>query len=592
VKLRYRLLISYFILIALPLILLGGLFYRTSLNVVREQAQENVYTIVQKNNEVLDTRLEHIDQGSRALFVDKDLFRIFEELDPSQDDQLLEADRKIKVILSKYFTLNDDVYSPQLWTTYFTFVGSRESMVGVPSKSVIYQTTVENEGKMVWTPTYDFIEMYNQPWLSSADIEYRYMFSASRLMNLSHLDSSTIRTLDANVERPVLAFLFKADVFRSLFESSIPSGAQFMVLSPSDTVIAHTDPKRITKQFGEEWTHSLHEIGSGTKRMKLYGENVIVFFDRSKITGWLSIVIIPESILIGDLVPTILTSTLILTSILSILAVVLAYFFVGYITAPIKKLLVAMRLVSEGDFGMQVESKSNDEFGILFRKFNSMNNRIRILVNENYEIKLKEKEAEIHALNMQMNPHFLYNTLNVMNWAAIENGQIELSKMLVSLSNMLHYTTRRDWEAVHLSEEMEWMKNYFYIMLTRFEEKFIVRYELEAALYDYKVPRLLFQPFVENAILHGFDQNEHGGIITISGRIIDGVRYYEIMDNGRGMTEEMIERILRHESASIGISNTLARIRLQFGQASDIQIHSKPGEGTTITIILPLFNQD
>ena len=189
-------------------------------------------------------------------------------------------------------------------------------------------------------------------------------------------------------------------------------------------------------------------------------------------TGWLSIVVTPQSALVSSLVPVIRTSTIVSALALSGVALLFAYFILGRITGPIKKLMSAMRSVGEGDFQTRVEVTRKDEFGLLSQRFNRMNDRIHMLVKENYEIKLKEKEAEIQALNMQMNPHFLYNTLNIMNWTAIENEQKELSKMLVCLSNMLHYTSRKDWGAVHLSEELEWMRNYFYIMAARFEGKF------------------------------------------------------------------------------------------------------------------------
>jgi two-component system sensor histidine kinase YesM len=319
---------------------------------------------------------------------------------------------------------------------------------------------------------------------------------------------------------------------------------------------------------------------------------MIVCFDRSEITNWLSVIVIPESVLIGDLVPTLLTSTLALAIVLGLIALILAFFISGRITGPIKKLLAAMRIVGEGDFQTRVEVTSNDEFGILIRKFNNMNNRIHLLVNENYEIKLKEKEAEIQALNLQMNPHFLYNTLNVMNWLAIENNQKELSKMLVCLSNMLHYTTRKDWNNVNLIEELDWMKNYFYIMSSRFEGKFAVRYEIHASLYDYKVPRLLFQPFVENAILHGFDQMEDGGLIIIGGWLENDIRYYEIKDNGRGMTENMIHNILNKGAASIGIKNTIGRIQLRYGEQYGVSFRSLQDSGTTVLISLPLNDQE
>lgn len=593
-RLRSRLLISFFILISLPLALLGVLYYRTALDVVTDQAQNNVYKVVQKNNEVLDTRMQQIDQASQALFVDKELFDLFNTLDTTREDQILNADRKIKAILTKYFSLNDDVYMPQLWTTYFTFggMGVRQWPVGDPTETAIYQNTIEQGGKLVWTPTFDYIDMFHQPGLSNADIDYRYLFSASRLMNLSHLESSTIQNLDPHIERPVLSILFTAEQFRSLFERSIPEGATYFVLSPVDTVIAHSDPARITKRLNQTWVYPLMDMGTGTQRMKLDGQQVIVCFDRSAVTGWLSVVVIPEASLIEDLVPTILTSTLVLAALLVLIAGVLAYFILGRITGPIRKLLVAMRVVGEGDFEVQIEPAANDELGTLIRRFNTMNQRIRTLVNENYEIKLKEQEAEIHALNMQMNPHFLYNTLNVMNWMAIENGQKELSKMLVSLSNTLHYTTRKDWGAVHLSEEIEWMNHYGFIMLARFEDKFTIRYEIDPSLYEYKVPRLLFQPFVENAILHGFDQMEQGGCIVITGRIEQGLRVYEVADNGRGMVAETIERILSGQGPSVGIQNTMARIRLSYGEEATVTITSKVGKGTTITIRLPLNPQE
>jgi two-component system sensor histidine kinase YesM len=326
--------------------------------------------------------------------------------------------------------------------------------------------------------------------------------------------------------------------------------------------------------------------------MELNGQRKLVVYDRSSVTGWLSVVIVPESVLIGGLVPTLLTSTFLFAALLGVIAIIFAYFISARIIGPIKKLLVAMRFVGEGDFHTRVEPTGNDEFGTLLQKFNKMNNRIQTLVKENYEIKLREKEAEIVALNMQMNPHFLYNTLNVINWMAIEEGQREVSKSLVSLSSMLHYTSRKDWNEVSLTEELEWMKNYFYITSLRFEDMFSVSFELEPKLFDYKVPRLLFQPFVENAILHGFEEVEESGLIAIRGRIADGVRRFEIEDNGKGMSGDVVGRLLEEDASSVGISNTLHRIRLQYGERANIDIVSIRGKGTTIRIDLPVNSQE
>ncbi|MBB3111745.1 two-component system sensor histidine kinase YesM [Paenibacillus phyllosphaerae] len=590
--LRTRLLISYLLLILLPLLVLGTLFYRLSLGIVTDQAQDNFYQIVRKNNEIMDVKLRQIDGISSTLFTDKELFRIFNELNPARSEQLLEADRRINAILAQRFAQTEDLFAYQIWTSYFKF-GPQNMPQGDLTESHIYKEAKLAGGRLVWNPTYDFAEMFNQPWLSEAvDYDYRYLFTATRLLNFSYLDNSTMANLDADVERPVLAISMKADLFQHLFEDSIPAESNYFVVSSNGSVVAHSDQSLITEKIRDQWVYDLLEKGSGTQRLKLDGKNMLVVFDRSDVTGWLSVVVIPERVLVEKMVPVILTSTITIAAFLALAAVALGYFIFSRMTGPIKHLMVAMRFVGEGDFHAKVEAKSNDEIGILIHKFNTMNDRIRVLVNENYEIKLREQQAEIQALNFQMNPHFLYNTLNVMNWVALENGQRELSKMLLCLSNMLHYTTRKDWDAVHLSEEINWMSNYFYLMAIRFEDKFTVHYDIEPALYGYTVPRLLFQPFVENAIIHGFEPMESGGLITITGKSEGNARVFTITDNGCGIAEETITRIMHGETPSVGIANTIARIRHRYGDNSEVRIRSSTDGGTSISIRLPFDTQD
>ncbi|MNH93733.1 Sensor histidine kinase YehU [compost metagenome] len=583
---RYRLLASYIFLIAIPLLVLGTVFYRTSLRIITEQAQRNVYEIVKKNNEVMDTKLRIVDQNSMSLFLDKDLFRIFDQLDPANEAGLFEADRQVTAILGKYFSQNQDIYAYQLWTSYFTF--GQTLPQGDPTQSDIYHMARQAGGKLVWVPTYDFVSMFHQPYLQSGNLEFRYLFSATRVLDFTYLGNTKLEKMDARVERPVLAISFKSEVLKSLYADSISGSSRYMVLDPYDKVVASSEPGAVAHTYKEAWLDKLKLEGSGARRMTLDGEAVIVCFDRSEVTGWMSVVWIPEAGLLSSFVPVIRTSITVLAVVLGIAAFILAFFIAGKITKPIKRLLSAMRSVGEGDFQTRVEVVTNDEFGILTKRFNRMNDRIHLLVTENYEIKLKEKEAEIQALTMQMHPHFLYNTLNVMNWTAIENDQQELSRMLVCLSNMLHYTSRKTWDAVHLSEEMNWMDNYFYIMSIRFEDKFTVEYAIDPQLYEYDVPRLLFQPFVENAILHGFNQTESGGMISIRGWIAEGTRCYEVADNGRGMSQETVQAILYQKSSSVGIKNTIDRIQIAYGTPYGVSIVSAPGEGTRVVITLPV----
>ena len=213
---------------------------------------------------------------------------------------------------------------------------------------------------------------------------------------------------------------------------------------------------------------------------------------------------------------------------------------------------------------------------------------MQTLITENYETKLRESETQIMALNMQMNPHFLYNTLNTINWMAIDNGQEDISYALIHLSQMLQHSFRNKKTLCSVREELTWLNDYLYIMNLRFKDRFIVRTEISDELMDTLIPRLMFQPLIENSIVHGFADIDAGGIITITGsRLSDGKRSFTISDNGSGMTDTEIENIFANPSSQIGLVNLKHRLWLIYHEEGSITIASKINSGTSITICIP-----
>ncbi|GJM69152.1 hypothetical protein HMSSN036_13680 [Paenibacillus macerans] len=202
--------------------------------------------------------------------------------------------------------------------------------------------------------------------------------------------------------------------------------------------------------------------------------------------------------------PEIKSYTFYLALFLLIFSLLLALMFANSITRPIHQLLRAIKKTGEGEFDTRVPVESYNEMGLLIHKFNQMNAKIKNLIEENYKVKLREKETQIMSLNIQLNPHFLYNTLNIMNWTALENDQKELSRMIVSLSAMLQYTSENSRDTGDLAEDLNWLRHYLFLTNERFEGKFTVTYDISPELYSYQVPKLFLQPFVENAIVHGF----------------------------------------------------------------------------------------
>ena len=207
---------------------------------------------------------------------------------------------------------------------------------------------------------------------------------------------------------------------------------------------------------------------------------MIACYDTSQVTGWTSIVLIPPKELMRFSVPLVKSYTLKLALIFIIISMSLAYIISGTITKPLKKLLIAIKKTGEGNFDTKIQEDSGGEIGYLICKFNNMNEKIGLLIKENYLTKIREKETEIMALNIQLNPHFLYNSLNIINWLAIENKQKEISKLIVSLSSMLQYTAHNNCEMENFEDDLKWLKNYIYLMSYRFEGKFTVNYDIDS----------------------------------------------------------------------------------------------------------------
>ena len=218
-----------------------------------------------------------------------------------------------------------------------------------------------------------------------------------------------------------------------------------------------------------------------------------------------------------------------------------------------------------------------------------MNEHIERLIKENYEVKLSEKELEIQMINMQFNPHFLYNMLNTISLMALENGQEQISEMLIKLSYMMRYSAKTTSVIVPFREDLHYIEAYISAMQLRTNGHFEYRCNVDPALMDYPVPKFMLQPFVENAIQHGFslDHPDFTYTLRIDGHCEGNVLLFSIADNGKGLEEQAIETLWKKENAGIGIANTHKRIQLYYGKDYGVSIQSKPQAGVVITVRIP-----
>lgn len=306
-------------------------------------------------------------------------------------------------------------------------------------------------------------------------------------------------------------------------------------------------------------------------------------------------------------------TTVVLLAGTGIFAVVLSILLARSISRPILNLVEDMQRFSKGDFHVQVSVLYNDEIGILRRNFNHLVNDINYLVNDVYHEKILKQQAQLRMLQMQINPHFLYNTLDTISWLAQSHGAEDVAEVSRSLGYLMHFSLAEQ-DLISLEEEMDAVEHYMLIQHYRYGEQLKIEIQVEEeALYE-KVPRHIILPLIENAVEHGLKNKIGEKKIRIVGRIEEapfpdkkdlpdrkggGIVYMQITDNGTGMPPEKIESVLqggdedgddeenRKRHMSIGLRNVNQRICLRYGQQYALQISSTVGGGTTVVVRIP-----
>ena len=268
--------------------------------------------------------------------------------------------------------------------------------------------------------------------------------------------------------------------------------------------------------------------------------------------------------------------------------VVLGMLFSRVFTRKIEELTKNMDQVNHGSREVTVYSDSSDEIGIMVNSFRKMMDEINRLIDEVYVNKIALKEYELKALQAQINPHFLYNTLSMMNWMAIRSNQMDISKVTLALSTFYRTALSKGEDVVTVENCIQNTKAYLEIQLVMHDHGFTVDWEIDPTIKNEKMPKLLLQPIVENAIEHGIDEKEEGDKnLSLSFRGKEDVVEITVRDNGKGMEQEKAEKLVTYQAKGYGLKNVNDRIHLLYGDEYGIQIFSELGIGTTVVMRFP-----
>jgi two-component system sensor histidine kinase YesM len=404
--------------------------------------------------------------------------------------------------------------------------------------------------------------------------------------------------------RGVVLIDMKLDVVEEIFKGMTVGQGGFLFIEDPDGDIVFAPVNEIVYRVRSQWLgsgDSKAEQASGVSVVRrIQGEDYQIIAQGSPYTGWKTVGVFPLNEIMRQ-VSTIRYYSLVIAAVTVFFAFVASVFFTSSIARPVIKLESLMKEAEEGNLDVRFEDKQEDEIGHLGKSFNTMIGEIQKLIDMVYREQQSKREAELRTLQEQIKPHFLYNTLDTIQWMAQDHGADDIVRIVGALTNLFRIALSKGKEMIRVSDEVEHVRSYLIIQKARYEDKFDFSIDVEDEVLPFMVLKLTLQPLVENAIYHGIKERRGRGNIRVEAVRRDGALVMRVTDDGVGMPAEKLESVRALVSAApaaasqkdgYGISNVNERIQLSFGRKFGLRFESSPGRGTTVEILHPLVEDE
>ena len=404
------------------------------------------------------------------------------------------------------------------------------------------------------------------------------MISCARAIN-SLSDLSTIGIVSVNVSEAYIRSFYS--------ELTLPSAGQVYIIDEENTVLSSYDGENMGQTIGEEFQEVLAD--GGDKYTELDNGDTVYVSDWMT-NRWRLVVTIPASYYMSG-VSRIGVVIFVSVVIMALVAAVIVSMMTKHLTKPINELACAMTDFGNGNFDAKSPVTSSDEIGLLSDTFNRMVADMNSLCDRVYEQQILRQDAELKTLQMQINPHFLYNTLDTINWMSRAKGVDDVGEMAYALGCLLRHSLSKG-DFTTLEHELNALEYYLKIQNYRYSDKLTAVIDIDPSFYNIDIPKLLIQPVVENAIIHGIEEKLDSGTVRIWAEM-DGTQdvLIRVEDDGVGMSEATLQRILRDTQDTgtrgrphIGVANVDKRIRMYYGEGYGLEIESALGRGTRVTL--------
>jgi two-component system sensor histidine kinase YesM len=594
-SIKYRLLFFLILFALVPLTILGAVSYSISKRTIDNKVRDYSERLIIQTAENVDFRLSAYKDTMIQIITNPEIIRILKEINTTAP---VEQNRQESITLTTklaYYIAT----SPEFKSV--SFISKKHYIKGIfwwndtgDVKSRFYRTTMRGENNFGWFPT------RAGHFADSVDNHTENVFSLTKQIFDINDGSSlgTVAVLDIREE--ILAEICN--------KSSTGLPIQSFIIDENGMIIAYPQEKLLFKNIKNILEPKTLFNAKAFQRKqtsfwsRYMGKRVLVNTVKLETNNWRVINIIDRSYLYRES-NGVIKAILVIGFLCVFFAVLAAYFIARGITRPLQQIVSAMKQVVAGNLSVRIKKESfstnpTNEFNILQNTFDFMVSKIEELIDEVYEEQNSKRIAEIKALEMQFNPHFLYNTLDTIKWAALIQKANNAAEMANLLSRLLHISLGKGEETITVLEEIEHVQCYLGIQKLRFNFNIEINIIIAEDTKTLKTPKLILQPIVENAILHGLADKSEGATLTIRTALVDGKLKFEVEDNGLGFDPQELNAIKESKRKSgeifsgIGISNVNERIQLICGPQYGIKISSQPQIGTKVEIWIPILTQE
>lgn len=591
-SLRFEILFVCFIISIVPIVIMQVVFY----NLSGKYIEQKISALTSKNLNYIQLNIESDLEYYKGI-----LYRIVADDDVTQDEVKVkdgsDSEResfgvKLRDSLAAYADIRDEIVGVTYVNSSFRSVFYDKRNMSATNylwddytqeeKAQIY-STVHNSNRVVFLNT--------KPYYYNNEKSYLY-----------HIG---LRVWDIKTGEDLGIVILSIDEQRLQNICNLQSGntdnntvkEYSFVVDDSGKILSFLNKDYIGQTLGKNFTENSGDVDSLMKSISLNPRNGVIINSVSiPDANWKVISLVDRDSMFYE-INLLRKLTLVIAILILLVCTVFILLFTKKFYRSVNRIVEQMKKAKQGDFSAHIQLTGESELIFIGNEFNDMVLKINSLVenlkqqNEYiYELSDRKREAEINAIIAQINPHFLYNTLDCINWIAIRNEDYEISQMIGNLADILRYSIQTINEQVTLYDAVEWLKKYLYLYSVRFHHSFTTSYDIDQELLGCKIYKLLLQPIVENAVVHGFKGCDSEKTLEICIRKKDEKFIsIEIRDSGVGIPEEKLNLISDEETnKKIGLNNVRERLRIYYKDSAGMSIWSRENEGTRVTVVIPL----